>query len=895
MRWGRRDVCFCRLSRGSTVSTPSLPSACRGRAHSSLDFWPQEALESDWTWFQIFLYLICAYQIISCGIHYLSSVFIFTVPEHACKPPGNVLKAVFHNLSARRLEDILALGSPDQKDLITVELQDGEIWELTSCSRTWRNNMSDLGYKYSDHKLTSSCSDGYVYEQSKWRSSVVQSLNLVCDQKWYANMIQPLFIFGMLLGAIFFGSLSDRFGRRVALWCTSSGVFFFGIASVYIFDYFSFMASRFLLAMAASGYFVVVFVYVMEFIGKKSRTWASMHLNTFFAIGVMLVALVSYLVKTWWLYQIFLCTVTAPFILCCWMLPETPFWLLSEGRYREAQGIVDTMAVWNESSSCDLVELLSLDMDNSCDKNYKGIKKLSLADLFHDRDIAKRTLIVWLVWFTVNLGYYTFSMEAIRRKENDYLYLFVAGALEIPAYFFMCIWLKRVGRRNTMLFCLLLTSFFSAVNVGMPLRHNNLKIMAVLFLKTAIGSTFAFIYIYTAELYPTIVRCLAVGSSNMISRVAPIFIPLIGHLSKAWILLPQIIFGILAITSGLLSLKLPETQNKPLASTWETTEQHDLPLFLSCPPEPETALADLPFGAMDTVRIAVIGAGVVGLSTAVCISQLVPRCSLTVISDKFTPDTTSDVAAGMLIPHTYPDTPVSTQKQWFTETFEHLSAIAKSAEAADAGVHLVSGWQVFRSVPTEEEKEPFWADVVLGFRKMTEAELKRFPQYVFGQAFTTLKCETSAYLPWLEKRVKEGGGLLLTRRIEDLWEVQPSFDIVVNCSGLGSQQLVGDSMIYPVRGQVLQAQAPWVKHFIRDGNGLTACNIKEKVGLRPSRPGVHLQKETLVRGGQKLPVVHNYGHGSGGVSVHWGCALEATRLVMEWILTLRTPATVSKL
>ncbi|EDL83236.1 rCG38204, isoform CRA_a [Rattus norvegicus] len=156
---------------------------------------------------------------------------------------------------------------------------------------------------------------------------------------------------------------------------------------------------------------------------------------------------------------------------------------------------------------------------------------------------------------------------------------------------------------------------------------------------------------------------------------------------------------------------------------------------------------------MDTVRIAVVGAGVIGLSTAACVSQLVPRCSVTVISDRFTPDTTSNVAAGMLIPPTYPDTPVPTLKRWFRETFQHLSEIARSAEAVDAGIHLVSGWQIFRSVPTEEV--PFWADVVLGFREMTEAELKRFPQYEFGQAFTTLKCETSAYLPWLEKRLVE--------------------------------------------------------------------------------------------------------------------------------------------
>uniref|UniRef100_A0A8C0X560 D-aspartate oxidase n=2 Tax=Castor canadensis TaxID=51338 RepID=A0A8C0X560_CASCN len=340
---------------------------------------------------------------------------------------------------------------------------------------------------------------------------------------------------------------------------------------------------------------------------------------------------------------------------------------------------------------------------------------------------------------------------------------------------------------------------------------------------------------------------------------------------------------------------------------------------------------------MDTVRVAVVGAGVIGLATAMCISQQVPRCSVTVISDKFTPDTTSDVAAGILIPHAYQDIPVQTQKQWFRETFDHLSAIARSPEAVDAGVHLVSGWQIFQSVPTREV--PVWADVVLGFR-MTEAELKRFPQHVFGQAFTTLKCETSAYLSWLENRIKASGSLLLTRRIEDLWELQPAFDVVVNCSGLGSRQLAGDPAISPVRGQVLQVRAPWVKHFIRDGSGLTyiypgvshvtlggtrqegdwslspdaeisrgilsrccalepslhrACDIKEKVGLRPGRPSVRLQKELLVRGGQRLPVVHNYGHGSGGVSVHWGSALEATRLVSECVQDLRTPAPASKL
>ncbi|XP_066229567.1 D-aspartate oxidase [Saccopteryx leptura] len=341
---------------------------------------------------------------------------------------------------------------------------------------------------------------------------------------------------------------------------------------------------------------------------------------------------------------------------------------------------------------------------------------------------------------------------------------------------------------------------------------------------------------------------------------------------------------------------------------------------------------------MDTVRVAVVGAGVMGLSTALCISKLVPRCSVTVTSDKFTPDTTSDVAAGILIPHAYPDTPAHKQKQWFRETFDHLFAVANSAEAGEAGVHLVSGWQIFQSIPSEEA--PFWADVVLGFRKMTEAELKKFPQHVFGQAFTTLKCEGVTYLPWLEKRLKESGVLILTRRIEDLWELHPSFDVVVNCSGLGSRELVGDLKISPVRGQLLKVQAPWVKHFIRDGSGLTyiypgasnvilggsrqqgdwnlspdaeiskdifsrccalepslhgAWDVRETVGLRPFRAGVRLEKEFLAKDGRRLPVVHHYGHGSGGFSMHWGTSMEAARLLSECVQALGTPTCESKL
>lgn len=172
------------------------------------------------------------------------------------------------------------------------------------------------------------------------------------------------------------------------------------------------------------------------------------------------------------------------------------------------------------------------------------------------------------------------------------------------------------------------------------------------------------------------------------------------------------------------------------------------------------------------------------------------------------------------------------------------------------------------------------------------------------------------------------GGYIESRKVHDIWELHGSYDVVMNCTGLGARDLVGDMSVFPVRGQVLEVHAPWLKHFIRDGDGSTyiypgqdgvtlggsrekddwrllpdaqtskdirhrCCNlepslhgvavIKEKVGLRPTRAAVRIEQEILRKNKQHLPTVHNYGHGGGGFSVHRGTAKAATELLVKLI------------
>lgn len=327
---------------------------------------------------------------------------------------------------------------------------------------------------------------------------------------------------------------------------------------------------------------------------------------------------------------------------------------------------------------------------------------------------------------------------------------------------------------------------------------------------------------------------------------------------------------------------------------------------------------------MTSVRVAVVGGGVIGFSAAVCVAEALPLCSVTLLAEKFSPDTTSDVAAGIIVGPYSPDIPPERQTRWFKDSFDHLLAIAQSEHSPEAGVMLSSGWQIFKEVPAD--KKPYWSEYVFGFRFMTDRELKRFPDHKFGHAFTTIKCECSSYLPWLEKRFRKAGGQVEQRKINSLQELSNSYDIIVNCSGLGSKTLVGDNAVYPVRGQVLKMEAPWLKHFIRDGDGKTyiypgiysvtvggtrqeedwrlqvderdsegilerssrlepslskAKVLSQVVGLRPGRKNPRVERELVQLQGRRVPVVHNYGHGGWGVTLAWGTALDALGLVKQ--------------
>ncbi len=309
--------------------------------------------------------------------------------------------------------------------------------------------------------------------------------------------------------------------------------------------------------------------------------------------------------------------------------------------------------------------------------------------------------------------------------------------------------------------------------------------------------------------------------------------------------------------------------------------------------------------------VLVVGCGVNGLSCGVRLIEA--GFTVSILTRDRTPNTTSDIAAAVYFP--YRAYPLERVIGWGKVALEVFRALA--ADPA-SGVAMVENAELF----DHEAGEPWWREMIPDYRRATAADLP--PGCADGHVARVPVIEMPKYLAHLEQRFTRLGGRIETGIVGNLSELSPAHRIVVNCTGLGSRDLVHDAAMFPIRGQIVRVRNPGLTRCVEleaDANSLTyvvprsdcvvlggtandgdwsryprpeveqgileRCTalvpalkgaeiLSRAVGLRPGRNEVRLEAERLPG---SLTVIHNYGHGGSGVTLSWGCAAEVVELV----------------
>eukprot|EP01119_Soliformovum_irregulare_P021198 TRINITY_DN7011_c0_g2_i1.p1 TRINITY_DN7011_c0_g2~~TRINITY_DN7011_c0_g2_i1.p1 ORF type:complete len:537 (+),score=75.78 TRINITY_DN7011_c0_g2_i1:123-1733(+) len=442
-----------------------------------------------------------------------------------------------------------------------------------------------------------------------WMSDAMETMLLsfisapvACE--WQLNraeqaLITTIVFLGMLIGAYFWGTISDRFGRKKAYLATVSFTFAFGALSSVSPSYGWLLFFRGLVGIGIGGAHVSFTIFA-EFLPGSKRAIYLIMFSLFWAFGSVVEAGLAWAILPvlgWrWLLAISSLPLLAALLLYP-LVPESTRYLQLSGRGEEAMNELRKAAKMNNKSGV-LPEVGA------------GRVKLALAPGGHDRgrvtDLCLPTMrlttaLLWFIWFANAFCYYgavlmvsqLFTEERLGRRCNDgslpvvvednpiddmaevceplgdteYLDIFITSASEIPGILITAFIIGRLGRKKTQA----LDFFVVGICAGLLCFCTGRAVETVLFaiFRGFITGGFQVMWVYTPEVYPTTIRSTGIGMCASVSRIGGMITPYVAQLLSQYnVYLSLGFYAIFAWIAGMCSLFLPvETTGRHLPNT----------------------------------------------------------------------------------------------------------------------------------------------------------------------------------------------------------------------------------------------------------------------------------------------------------------------------------------
>lgn len=509
--------------------------------------------------FQIMIIVISFIDRFTMPCHFMLNNFIGAVPSHHCDISSLDDGGVFRNLS---LAERLIVSIPVQKDGTPNSCQmfaEPQYHLLFNSS-----NLTEIP--------TVPCQNGWVYDNTTLKSTLTSEWDLVCDKRGKNKATATIFFVGVMFGAMSFGSLSDRFGRRIMLLVSSVSGMLFAVASAFSTSYVMFTVLRFFTGFCITGIVIVSTVLSVEWVDIEHRKLVGVIDSLSWTFGNIGFAGIAYFVNDWrWLVV----CVTSPLILAIitwrWM-PESARWLIANGKLEQAQMYLKRCAKMNKTEeSIDTLKpetLSTIVVTDKRDRNY------SYLDLIRTPKMRKLALRTGTLWFCVATTFYGISFNITGFGLNIYLTQFTYALIEVPAKLSCYFLLDKIGRRSIVVGALLMAAICLGINIVIPKDMSVVRTVVAVIGKGFSSASFATVVLYSSELYPTVVRQNGMGYNSFMGRLGVAVAPLILLLDEVWRDLPQVVLCSVALLGAIMARMLAETRKRCLPETIEDIEQH---------------------------------------------------------------------------------------------------------------------------------------------------------------------------------------------------------------------------------------------------------------------------------------------------------------------------------
>jgi putative MFS transporter len=402
--------------------------------------------------------------------------------------------------------------------------------------------------------------------------AIGQEWNLTNPQK---GLLGTAIFLGMLAGAWFWGRLSDLKGRKTGFIATIAIDSVFGLLSAFSPSFAWLIILRFLTGFGVGGTLPVDYSIFAEYLPTRHRGRYLVLLEGFWAVGTLLAAGLAWLIVPRFGWRWLLAISALPGLIVFLIrrsVPESPRYLLTSGNTAQAAQVLAQVARENR-----------VPLPAGTLIPPPAGKKPRLADLLSP-GLARTTLLLWIIWFTMSLGYYgvfTWLPNYFRAKGmvllDVYQNTFILALAQLPGYLSAAFLVERWGRRLTLSAYMVASGIFTflfAAVTNLPLVVG----MGIWMSFFALGAWGA-LYAYTPEAYPTNLRSTGMGFASGMTRIAGAIAPSLGAaLMGVSLVVPLTVYAGAYVVGGLSALGLKqETRDQPLQDTLTVAEDMAVP------------------------------------------------------------------------------------------------------------------------------------------------------------------------------------------------------------------------------------------------------------------------------------------------------------------------------